>query len=391
MVCNMTKNREKAWEGTSLDFLEGIGGTVPQLSAGNAALSADLEDVPDDLESINVRPQLAEITQYQPPQPTAQTEEDEVAEKGGHEELINEIDVRLNDIINKFFSSSERLVVIISDDQIAYANPVALGLLEAEEKDVKGQNFFSFVDEKDWSALAENIGVMLTDGKTVEATLKSKNNKSHKITLEAIYLPDTRHFSFIMIGKEAMSIPKKDDNRQVSMNLYDPVTGLPSFYLFEDRVQMAVNFETYKDARLRKNMVAVIAVSIDNIFTLQQQGVADFILKKLASKLVFSLRKNYTVSRGIAYQFWILMNDISSVGDLDIELRKIHGILSEGISDNFTEHSLITSIGVSVFPLMAPSAKKLLEQTIKATKKSQEKGGGISVFSEDEKTENRDF
>ena len=166
--------------------------------------------------------------------------------------------------------------------------------------------------------------------------------------------------------------------------MYDEVTGLPSFYLFEDRVQMAINYENYKDSRLRKNMVAVIAVSIDNIFVLRQQGVADFVLKKLASKLVLSLKKNYTVARGMAYEFWIMMNDISSMGDLDLEMRKLNAIFMEGVSDNITEHNVNSSIGVSIFPTVAKSAKKLLEQTIKATKKSQEKGGGISVFSEED-------
>ena len=79
-----------------------------------------------------------------------------------------------------------------------------------------------------------------------------------------------------------------------------------------------------------------------------------------------------------------MMNDISSMGDLDLEMRKLNAIFMEGVSDNITEHTINTSIGISIFPTIAKSAKKLLEQTIKATKKSQEKGGGISVFSEED-------
>lgn len=272
--------------------------------------------------------------------------------------------------------------------RIEYANETMQKILEAGENEIVGQNFFSFVAEEDWNRLAENIGVMLTDGKKVNADLKSKNGKLYNVGLEAIYLPDARRFSFILIGQDrfdaGVGIQERATEKPAALNLYDEVTGLPSFYLFEDRVQMAINYENYKDSRLRKNMVAVIAVSIDNIFVLRQQGIADFVLKKLASKLVLSLKKNYTVARGMAYEFWIMMNDISSMGDLDLEMRKLNAIFMEGVSDNITEHNVNTSIGVSIFPTVAKSAKKLLEQTIKATKKSQEKGGGISVFSEED-------
>ena len=336
------------------------------------------------MESLEPEIHTAEIQQYVP---NSSVDERNEENNDIHEnDFLNEADIRLDDVIKKVFSSSERPVVIVSDDKIEYVNETAQKILETDEKDIVGQNFFSFVDEDDWNKLAENIGVMLTDGKNVRANLKSANGKLYNIGLEAIYLPDTRHFSFILIGQEhaAVQAQEKVAERPAALNLYDEVTGLPSFYLFEDRVQMAINYENYKDSRLRKNMVAVIAVSIDNIFVLRQQGIADFVLKKLASKLVLSLKKNYTVARGMAYEFWIMMNDISSMGDLDLEMRKLNAIFMEGVSDNITEHTINTSIGISIFPTIAKSAKKLLEQTIKATKKSQEKGGGISVFSEED-------
>lgn len=376
-------------EGFSADYLEGISETSPFINqpaaaAGNIDVASNTAVDTSSLESLEPEIQTAELRQFEPEE-SGNEESADVSSSQEHN-FISEADIRLDDVIKKVFESSERPVIIVSDDKVEYVNKTAQKILEAEEKDILGQNFFSFVDEDDWNKLAENIGVMLTDGKNVRANLKSAEGKLYNVGLEAIYLPDARHFSFILIGQERAEVlpQEKAAERPTALNLYDEVTGLPSFYLFEDRVQMAINYENYKDSRLRKNMVAVIAVSIDNIFVLRQQGIADFVLKKLASKLVLSLKKNYTVARGMAYEFWIMMNDISSMGDLDLEMRKLNAIFMEGVSDNITEHTINTSIGISIFPTIAKSAKKLLEQTIKATKKSQEKGGGISVFSEED-------
>lgn len=388
----MNKQDFDTLENISPDYLEGISETTPFINqpataAGSASVSSNAAIDTSVLETVEPVVQMAEIKQYIPQSPVEE-EADGEENTAGRDDFIKEADVRLDDIIKKFFSNSERPVVIVSDDKIEYANETMQKILEAGKNEIVGQNFFSFVAEEDWNRLAENIGVMLTDGKKVNADLKSKNGKLYNVGLEAIYLPDARRFSFILIGQDRFDTGKAVQERMTektaALNLYDEVTGLPSFYLFEDRVQMAINYENYKDSRLRKNMVAVIAVSIDNIFVLRQQGIADFVLKKLASKLVLSLKKNYTVARGMAYEFWILMNDISSMGDLDLELRKLNAIFMEGISDNITTHDINTSVGVSIFPTVAKSAKKLLEQTIKATKKSQEKGGGISVFSEED-------
>ena len=45
------------------------------------------------------------------------------------------------------------------------------------------------------------------------------------------------------------------------------------------------------------------------------------------------------------------------------------------VADNFTEHHLDASIGVSIFPEPATSAKKLIEQVILSIQKAQRDGG----------------
>lgn len=368
----------------SLSYLEGvensakISAVAPEVDLLKQAVKYNVRL--DDLENVQVQSDLV----LAPSQKT----ENEVAEDEEHPDsigsFIENAEVRLTDLINKFLNFSHRPVVIICDDRVQYVNQTAKDMLEIKDTDIVESNFLDYVQESEWNLLAENIGVMLTDAKSIKVHLKSTNGKIMETELEAMYLPNDNHFAFVLMGsrRHHNEMPKITANAPV-MSLYDNLTGLPNFYLFEDRVQVAVNNENYKDTKAGKNMVAVVGISIDNIFNLKQFGMEEFVLRKLASKLALTMKKNYTIARGLKYQFWVLMNDLPNVNVLDAELRKIKSILEEGIEDNFTTHALNTSIGVSVFPLVARSGKKLLDQAIAAIKQAQNEGGGMVFFSEE--------
>ena len=75
------------------------------------------------------------------------------------------------------------------------------------------------------------------------------------------------------------------------------------------------------------------------------------------------------------------MPDILNLHDLDVEMEKLLSIFREGVTDYFTTHEVIVSIGASVFPKPARSAKKLVEQAIAALKEAQKtKGSSLEVF-----------
>lgn len=266
----------------------------------------------------------------------------------------------MSDAVIKIFELSDRPFIIIRDDKIAYANNTALAILEIQaESDVAGQSFWNYVDKQDWEMLAQNIGAMLTDNRIIQTRLKTAKERIYKINLQAMYIDDTEHFAFALVG-----------DRKIKYNpgagLYDAVTGLPNFYLFEDRVQIAVNNEKYKDMRQRKNMMAVLGVSIDNMEELKEANMVDFVLKKLASKLVFRLKKSYTVARGLKYPFWLLINDFNNEHDLEVELEKIKAIFDEPVVGNYMDYNVVTSFGYSIYPNNAKTANKLIETAIDA-------------------------
>lgn len=264
------------------------------------------------------------------------------------------------DAVLKIFELSDRPFIIIRDDKVVYLNNTAMAILEVQnENDIIGYSFWNYVDKQDWEMLAQNVGAMLTDGKVIQTRLKTAKERIYKINLQAMYIDDGEHFTFVLVG-----------DRKIKYNpgagLYDAVTGLPNFYLFEDRVQIAVNNEKYKDMRQRKNMMAVLGVSIDNMEELKEANMVDFVLKKLASKLVFRLKKSYTVARGLKYPFWLLINDFSNEHDLEVELEKIKAIFDEPVVGNYMDYNIMTSFGYSIYPNNAKTANKLIETAIDA-------------------------
>ena len=242
-------------DNTSIDFLENIEeNNIPYKSDD---VSEDYVFGLEDLENLTTAPVK------QGPMRDVKTLSPKPENSSAHSEVfdafLSETDIRLKDVVDKVFSRSDRPFVIIRDDKIEYVNKTFFKLVELNsEQNVLHQKFLKFVAKEDWDFLAKNIGEMLTNNEAMEINLICGVHKTIKVKFEAIYLSDDQHFTFILIGERLGA-------RTASvMSMYDQLTGLPNFYLFEDRVQVLVNYENYKDVRQKKNMIAVAGVAIDN-------------------------------------------------------------------------------------------------------------------------------
>ncbi len=349
------------------NFLEGLEKKAPAKIKDKDFIK-DAKDLGIDLDDLE-HPEKPKIKNM--------PEENTNKQKAKQKAFWEDFDINLGDVVNFVLNSSERPVIMISNDKIVYINQATMQFLELfDTKDALGESFLSFVEKDDWNLVAENIGDMLTNAKKLSIRMKTIHEKIAPMEFQAIYLPDSTRFSFILIGAHTSK-----SNKPFFNNLYDELTGLPNFFLFEDRVQMAINNENYKNSRLTKDLVAVAVVNVDNLEMFRKLHLEDFAVKKLANTLALSLKKNYTVARGLKYSFWILMPDILTFQDFNVEMEKLLNIFNEGVSDYFTNHDVIVSIGASVFPKPARSAKKLVEQSIEALKIAQkDKKSSLKVF-----------
>ncbi len=131
--------------------------------------------------------------------------------------------------------------------------------------------------------------------------------------------------------------------------MYDEITGVPSFNLYEDRLQVALTNERVKDLRMRRLKIAVVGIYIENFAELPGEKIKRLVLKKNAEALIGVLPLNYTVARGINYQFWLMMPYLSTKADAEVMIEKVKDALVAKVMDGETEIRLKYKIGVSLY------------------------------------------
>ncbi len=289
---------------------------------------------------------------------------------------IVDLDISIPAAVESIFDKSERPVLIICDDLIEYVNQAFLKVLGITDiTKVLNERFLKFVSQDDWGFIAENIGDILTDNGVIELRMLNANYKVLKMTFDTLYLEDSLHFSFILIGRPV--------ENKVTANsvLYDERIGLPKFSLFEYRVQTAIDYENYKNPTIKRNKIVVCGVAIRNFVALKNDGQAEFVIQRMAEKLLLGLDKLYTVAVGSKYQFWIMMPDMQSRVEIEQEVLNIQKLLNQPIANTYARYEVSVALGVSVYPDTAQSAKKLITQAEMAIRQSlSEKKSEIVFF-----------
>lgn len=98
------------------------------------------------------------------------------------------------------------------------------------------------------------------------------------------------------VVRRGISNELRDPDEKVTSCMYDDLTGLVSYYLFEDRLQTAINNESHRDIRLKRNKIIVLGINVDNYNFFDSP---DGIIKEMAERMLMYLPANYTVARGI--------------------------------------------------------------------------------------------
>lgn len=290
-------------------------------------------------------------------------------------EHIADMDISVSDAVHSIFDKTERPVLIVCDDVIEYVNQAFLKMLSITDiTRVLNEKFLKFVSQDDWDFIAENIGDILTSNGTLELRMLNANYKVLKTTFDTLYLEDKIHFSFVLIGRPV------EVKVSASAVLYDEQIGLPKFSLFEYRVQSAIDYENYKNPTIKRAKVVVCGVAIKNFTALKNDGQAEFIIQRMAEKLLLGLSKLYTVAIGSKYQFWIVMPDMQSQVEIEQELANIQNLLNQPISNALARYDVSVAMGVSIYPDTAQSAKKMIAQAEMAIRQALKEQKSEIVF-----------
>lgn len=280
-------------------------------------------------------------------------------------------------VIYSIFEKSKNLVALVKNDLIEYMNKNGIGYLEANSpEDVIGKQFFEFVAEKDWNLLAENVGMLLMNEDSLSLSLITMKHQETKAKISAIYIPDEEDFSFILIAEiqPNETAARKVESRQM-VYLSDGITGLPSFYVFRDRLQVAVSYRNLKE---NPSPIATIAINIDNFGELIKSSlssVTNSLLQQMSNRIAVILRKTNTITRGDKNDFWIMINDLKNEKELEKTLKSLHKSICEDYVVNDETYSITSSLGAAIYPDVAKRHSKLIKLTEEAVKKVKSEGG----------------
>lgn len=154
-----------------------------------------------------------------------------------------------------------------------------------------------------------------------------------------------------------------------SRTFTDPVTQLPGWRLFEDRLARHIT-----ESMRQHFSFGVLYVDLDD-FKLINEGlsydVGDALLQEVAKKLLTCVRQVDTVSRFAKDTFVILLARLAKPETAALVAQRILSSLHEAIQLNHHEITITACIGIAIYPTDAQTAPTLLscaEQAMRLAK-----------------------
>lgn len=163
--------------------------------------------------------------------------------------------------------------------------------------------------------------------------------------------------------------------RATSGVLQDPLTGLPSRALLEDRIEQ--NLVT---ARRYNYRFAISCANVDGFSGIASRfgpAGADEVLRTIASRIRETLRRSDTVARNGVDEFVILQPMLENVEDAVDLVHKIVFAMSTPIVTNAAALDVRLSVGIAVFPENGETTQALMAASRRALREAKQHSRGL--------------
>ncbi len=159
---------------------------------------------------------------------------------------------------------------------------------------------------------------------------------------------------------------------------HDPLTGLPNWLLFKERLAQSV-----ADSARPERAIAVAVLDLDHFSSLNHSlghGAGDWLLSEVARRVASVLRPGDLLARLGSDEFVVLIDSLAARVDAESVTRSILAELREPFSINTADVQVRPSIGVSVWPDDGRRVDDLLAHAEVAMALAKERGGEVQFF-----------
>lgn len=172
----------------------------------------------------------------------------------------------------------------------------------------------------------------------------------------------------------------KARNNKVLSHLayYDLLTSLPNRLLFNDRLRWAI-----RDARRRKEKLAIMVIDLDNFKTINDtmgHDGGDLALKAVSDRMLGCLREVDTLSRMGGDEFMILMQHVADNKDVLLAAERLLEALRQPIEIMERPMVISGSIGICLYPDDGENAEHLIHNADIAMYRAKSCGRNCVAF-----------
>jgi len=162
---------------------------------------------------------------------------------------------------------------------------------------------------------------------------------------------------------------------------FDPLTGIANRVLFIDNMTRALSHAERHDERL--SLMFIDLDDFKNINDTLGHEAGDALLIQVADRLNEAIRECDTIARLGGDEFAIILEDISTVYNVDVIANKILRTLSQPFALQGQEMYVGASIGIAMFPDAGTSTNTLLKHADIAMYRAKKEGkNNYQIFTE---------
>ncbi len=174
---------------------------------------------------------------------------------------------------------------------------------------------------------------------------------------------------------------KKEEERTKFLANFDVLSGLPNRYLLNDRMEQSIAL-----AQRNESKFAVLFVDLDHFKNINDSlghDIGDMLLKNVAGRLKYCLRRTDTLARLGGDEFIAILNDINTADEATFVAEKIIDALDASFDIGGSNLHITPSIGISIYPDDGTTQMQLMRNSDLAMYKAKQSGRNSFAYFEE--------